>query len=64
MHFYYMTYMATPYHKNPCPGGQGINNFGRPFLDHYNYLISLSAPCPGLDKRIFLRKYINFTFLH
>ena len=21
MHFYYMTCMATPQHKNPCPGG-------------------------------------------
>ena len=24
MHFHYMTYMATPQHKNPCPGGHEI----------------------------------------
>ena len=35
MHFHYMTYMATPLHKNPCPGGHEIYNFGRPFLGHH-----------------------------
>ena len=24
MHFHYMTYMTTPQHKNPCPGGHEI----------------------------------------
>ena len=32
MQFHNMTYMATPYHKNPCPRGHEIHNFGRPFL--------------------------------
>ena len=27
MHFHYMTYMVTPQHKNPCPGGHEIYNF-------------------------------------
>ena len=45
MHFHYMTYMATPYHKNSCPGGHKSYNFGRPFLViHYYILIFLSKP--------------------
>ena len=31
--FTIMTYMATPLHKNPSPGGHEIYNFGRPFLN-------------------------------
>ena len=34
-----MTYMATSKHKNPCPGGHEIYNFGRPFLCHHYYII-------------------------
>ena len=37
----YMTYMAPPQHKNPCPGGHEIYNFGRPFLGHFYYALSL-----------------------
>ena len=33
-----MTYMATPLHKNPYPGGHEIYNFGRPFLGHHYYI--------------------------
>ena len=29
-----MTYMATPEHQNPSPGGHEIYNFGTPFLGH------------------------------
>ena len=53
MHFHYMTYMATPQHKNPCPGGHEIYNFGRPFLCHHNYILSLSDLCLGVEKTIF-----------
>mgnify|MGYP003692425057 CR=1 FL=1 len=42
MHFHYMTYMATPYYKNPCPEGHEIYNFGRPFLGNHYYILSLS----------------------
>ena len=42
MHFHHTTYMATPLHKNPCPGGHEIYNFGRPFLVHHYYIIGLS----------------------
>ena len=37
MHFYYMTYMATPQLRNPCSKGHEIYNFGRPFLGHHYY---------------------------
>ena len=35
IHFYYMPYMVTPKHKNPCPVGHEIYNFSRPFLGHH-----------------------------
>ena len=36
-----------PQHKNPCPGGHIIYNFGRPFLGHHYYILSLSVLCLG-----------------
>ena len=39
IHFHYMTYMATPKHKNPYPRGHEIYNFVRPFLTHHNYAL-------------------------
>ena len=53
MHFHYMTYMATPSHKNPCPGGHESYNFGIPFLDHHDYTLHLSDLCLGEEKKIF-----------
>ena len=44
--------MATPLHKNPCPRGHQIYNFGRPFLGHY-YILGLSDLCLGKEKKIF-----------
>ena len=32
--------IATPLHKNLCRGGNEINNFWRPFLGHYDYILS------------------------
>ena len=29
MHIHNMTKLATPSHRNPCPGGHGIYNFGK-----------------------------------
>ena len=45
MHFHYITYMDTPQLtcKNPCPRGHEIYNFGRPFLEHHNFILSLSV---------------------
>ena len=51
-----MPYIATPQHKNPCPKGHEIYNFGRPFLGHHHYILSLSDLCLGAKKKIF--KYI------
>ena len=56
-----MTYMATPQHKNPCIGGRDIYNLGRIFLGHHYYTLNLSEPCPGVKKKIFLKKCINIT---
>ena len=50
-----------PQHKNPCPVGHEIKNFGRPFLDHHYYLLTLSDLCLGVEKKFFKKKYINFT---
>ena len=53
MHFHYMTYMVMPQHKNPCVGGNEINNFGRHFLGHHKYILGLSDLCLGVEKKIF-----------
>ena len=56
-----MTYIATPKHKNPWSGGNEIHNFGKPFLGYHFYTLSLSEPCPWVEKKIFLR---NTSILH
>ena len=48
-----MTYMAAPQHKNPCPGIHEIYNFGRPFLGHHYYILSLSDLYLEVEKKIF-----------
>ena len=42
-------------HKNACPGGHEIYNFGRPFLGNHRYIItcSLSDLCMGVEKKMF-----------
>ena len=40
-----------------------IYNFGNPFLGHHYYTLSLTEPCLGIEKKIFFRKYIDFTLL-
>ena len=62
MHFHFMTYMTTPKHKNPCRGGHLISNFGRPFLVHYYYILSLSEPCSKVENFFFKR--IIYQFYH
>ena len=52
--------MAMPQLKNPCSTGHEIYNFGRPFLGHYYYILSLSDLCLGGEKD-FLR---NHAFLY
>ena len=55
--------MATPLHKNPCPGGHEIYNFGRPFLGHYYYTLSLYGLCPRVEKKIFFSEIHQFYTL-
>ena len=63
MHFHYKTYMATPQHQNPCPGGHDSYNFGRPFLGHhYYYLLSLSDLCPRVKKKVF-KEIMHFHYM-
>ena len=38
--------------QEPCPGGDEIYNFCRPFLGHYNYLLSLSESCFIVEKNM------------
>ena len=52
-----MTFKATPYHKNPCPGGHEIYNF----LGHHYYILGLSDQCLGVEKTIYFR---NTAILH
>ena len=52
LHFHYMTYMAMPLHKNPCPRGHEIYNYDRPFLSHHYYILALSHLCLGIEKKI------------
>ena len=49
----YMTYMATPLRKNPCPRGHEIYMFGRPCLGHYYCILRFSDLCLGVEKKIF-----------
>ena len=60
MHFYSMTYMATPQHKNPCPRGHEIYNFGRPFVCHHFYILVFQINA-WEQRRRFLKIYSNFT---
>ena len=53
MYFHYITYMATPQHKNPWSGGHEIYNFGGPFLGHHYYTLSLSDLCLGVKNKNF-----------
>ena len=47
MHFHYMTYKATPSIRTPAPGVMKFTIFGRPFLGHHYYTLSLSDLCLG-----------------
>ena len=62
MQFHYMTNMATPQHKNPCPRGQEIYNFGRHFLGHHYYILSLSDVCLGDERKIF-KEIMHFYYM-
>ena len=52
LQFQYITCMAMPLHKKPCPRGHEIKNFGSPFLGHHYYILGLSDQCLGVEKKI------------
>ena len=56
-----MTYMVRPLHKNPCPKGNEIYNFARPFLCQHYFIFGLSDQCLGVEKKILKR---NASILH
>ena len=38
--------------RTPAPRGHEIYNFGRPYLGHHYYMLSLSEPCLWVEKKI------------
>ena len=40
--------------ENPCPRGHEIYNFGKPFLGHLHYTLSLYGPCPEERKNVMI----------
>ena len=52
-----------PMHKNPCLRGHEIYKFGRPFLGHHYYILSLSDQCLGekkISKEIMHLHYVTY----
>ena len=45
--------MATPQHKKLCTGGHETYNLCRPVLGHHYYILNLTEPCPGIEKKSF-----------
>ena len=62
MQFDFKTNMAMPLHKNPCPRGHEIYNFGRPFLGHHYYILGLSDLCQRAEKKIF-KEIMQFNYM-
>ena len=54
--------MVRHYHIDPCTRDHEIYNFGRPFLGHHYYKLSLSDPCPGVRKKTFKDIHLFYTF--
>ena len=52
MFFHYLTY-GIALAQELLPGGHEIYNFGRPFLGHHYYILSLSDLSLGVEKKIF-----------
>ena len=53
--------MPRPSARTRCPGGHEIDNFGRPFLGHHHYILSLSDLCLRV-KKIF-KRIMHFHFM-
>ena len=49
------------YGQTPAPGVMKLN-FGRPFLGHYYYILSLSDICMGVEMKIF-QEIMHFHYM-
>ena len=54
--------MAMPQHKDPCPGGHEIYYYGRPFLGHNYFILSLSDLYLSEEKNIF-KEIMHFHYM-
>ena len=48
--------------QKPLPRGHENYNFGRPFLGHHYYIISLSDQCLGVEKKI-SKEMMHFHYM-
>ena len=55
-----MTYLDTPQHNDPCPGGHEIYNLGRPLLGYHYYTLVHSEEIPQFYINIFTPKFSPF----
>ena len=54
--------MDTPNIRTLALGGHEIYNFGRPFLGHHYYTLSLSDLCLGVEKTI-VKEIMHFHYM-
>ena len=57
-----MTYMATPNIRNQALGVMKLTIFGKPFLVHHYFIVSLSNLCLGEEKKIF-KEIMHFHYM-
>ena len=55
-------YMTMPQHKNPLPVGNQIYNFGRLFLGHHYYTLSLFYLCLS-EEKIFFKEIMQIHYM-
>ena len=54
-----MTCIVTPNIRTLALGVHEIYNFGRSFLGHHYFILSLSDLCLGVEKMIFIGTYMT-----
>ena len=52
--------MAMPYNKNLCLGSNKIDNFGRLFLGHHNFITHFSSMQRSREDDFKINRKINF----
>ena len=64
LYIFYMTYMVMTQHKNLSPGVMKFTIFGRPFLGHHYYKLSMSDLCLRVEKKTFeeILHFHNMTY--